>query len=384
MAGCQTRGLESKAGMQNLWGKRSCVDFHINRIPWLPWLNRTGQILELWREWCVCKLSITVEKYRRQTIQKERSSQSQGSSSHCYLALLLLACGDSGHHGANARWGRPVHLTAAGREAWGQGMRQGANNHFRCTAPMSCLLQGSASYMVHHTCVTPSAEDQGFNCESEWETFHAQIVLKWKGLLHPKGGGGCLNQVAPMSTCVWCMWTVRIKGVGGGEEAEDSLCWAVLHFDPTPVVYFSFCFLLRWTGSYSSTYSFTDSRSEACPLFSSVFFLIDSLWISYHVSHSSPCRSICALHPCKLPSKRKQQQQCKHLTMEAVLCRTALLASVYCNESIFWFETSGFCYTINPGPHWDSSQISCGCLVSWISCCFGFHRTSPFMCSSSS
>lgn len=65
----------------------------------------------------------------------------------------------------------------------------------------NCLLQDSAFYVVHHTRAPAEdqralAEDQSFNSESGRGAVHAQIVLKGKELLHPKGGDGCLNQDA--------------------------------------------------------------------------------------------------------------------------------------------------------------------------------------------
>lgn len=46
--------------------------------------------------------------------------------------------------------------------------------------------------------------------------------------------------------------------------------------------------------------------------------------------------------------------------MEAVMCHQSLLTNFHYNESLAWFEVSGFGYTINTGTHWDS----------WISCCY--------------
>lgn len=56
--------------------------------------------------------------------------------------------------------------------------------------------------------------------------------------------------------------------------------------------------------------------------------------------------------------------------MEAEVCHkvypfvhTSLLENIHCNESLVWFETSGFCYILSVlDPHWNVSQISCGAL----------------------
>lgn len=61
-----------------------------------------------------------------------------------------------------------------------------------------------------------------------------------------------------------------------------------------------------------------------------------------------------------------------------LLVRTPLLVSVHCNESLFWFEASDFCYTIDAGPLAGSSWLySHCCPVSWRFCSFGSTGLAP-------
>jgi len=74
-------------------------------------------------------------------------------------------------------------------------------------------------------------------------------------------------------------------------------------------------------------------------------------------SHSSAWPFVPVLHPCNQTTNRKKKK--RHI-MEAIVClsvphskysfiHTSLLVKVPCNESLFWFEVSGLCYTSNTG-----------------------------------
>lgn len=81
--------------------------------------------------------------------------------------------------------------------------------------------------------------------------------------------------------------------------------------------------------------------------------------------------------------------------MEATVCvpechtvylfvHTAWLADVHCNESLVWFEASGFCYTINTGSLLGllSDILLLPCVMELL--CLWTCRMGPFTCSSSS
>jgi hypothetical protein len=76
-----------------------------------------------------------------------------------------------------------------------------------------------------------------------------------------------------------------------------------------------------------------------------------------------------------LPNREKETSlwklKCVSLSpTELPFVHTSLLANVHCNDSLVWYEASGFCYSIDTGPHWDFSWISCCCSVSWRYCSF--------------
>ena len=74
----------------------------------------------------------------------------------------------------------------------------------------------------------------------------------------------------------------------------------------------------------------------------------------------------------------------KYTLFVHTLVYTALLAAVYCHDSLVWIKASDFCYTINtgslPGLLLDILLLPCvmEILKLWI------YRTGPFMCSSHS
>jgi hypothetical protein len=78
--------------------------------------------------------------------------------------------------------------------------------------------------------------------------------------------------------------------------------------------------------------------------------------------------------------------------MEAVVCSTvrpfvvytSLLAKVHCNESLVWYEASGFCYSISTitklGLFMDVLMLPCVMEIPW----FWIYKSGSFMHSSSS
>ena len=111
-------------------------------------------------------------------------------------------------------------------------------------------------------------------------------------------------------------------------------------------------------------------------------FLIHLLVILcvFHNSHVHPLQfRIPSYLPSALsPSPREKRKQEKILMVEAVLWhseshRAQVSPYIFtCREPVVWFEVSGFCYTVDAGPHCDSSWMCCCCPMSWRSCNFGF------------
>lgn len=87
----------------------------------------------------------------------------------------------------------------------------------------------------------------------------------------------------------------------------------------------------------------------------------------------------------KIKFKRRKKEEEKNLIAEARVWHSEsdstpfspLLASVHCSESLVLFKASGFCHTIDFGPHWDSSWIDSYCLVSWWSDSCEYARLAP-------
>lgn len=101
-----------------------------------------------------------------------------------------------------------------------------------------------------------------------------------------------------------------------------------------------------------------------------------------HLSHPF----LSTLHPCSLHTKEKHQNDRKKLNIKTknnlpmevrcvVVChpvgpfaQTASLAKAHCQESLFLFQASGFCYTKQ---YWIFTRTSLGYLVGFLC-----HRTS--------
>jgi hypothetical protein len=82
---------------------------------------------------------------------------------------------------------------------------------------------------------------------------------------------------------------------------------------------------------------------------------IGSLWLSQQAPQPHSSSSILgpALHPCSLLQTQKNLN-CGSCSVSQCVPRipfvyTSSLANVHCNESLVWYECSGFCYSINTG-----------------------------------
>lgn len=69
---------------------------------------------------------------------------------------------------------------------------------------------------------------------------------------------------------------------------------------------------------------------------------------------------------------------CQNVSLSPPFAQTALLANVDSNESLAWFQASGFCYTIKTGTTLVLLLVSHCYPVPWRSCSFWFCRDSAF------
>lgn len=131
---------------------------------------------------------------------------------------------------------------------------------------------------------------------------------------------------------------------------------------------------------------FQKAAKSISPKFKNIYFLelfslVDSLWISYHItqSHSSPCP------PATLqtsPRKENKQSRCGNCSVPHKVY--PLTKNVHYNETQVWFQASGFHYTINTRSSLGllSNILLLRCVTEILQ--FWIHRTGPFTDSSSS
>lgn len=90
------------------------------------------------------------------------------------------------------------------------------------------------------------------------------------------------------------------------------------------------------------------------------FFLFNFLWVlcKFPTMHPNSTYLLFSILPSSLATWSPTEK--KNLTVEAIVCDsvsnhllfslyTSLLTGVHCNDSWVWFETFGFCYSINTG-----------------------------------